>query len=55
MAGSQLDSHFVEVFVILLEARELRYRHGEDADFDAELALKRRILAYAEGYRRVIA
>ncbi len=49
VAGTQLDPHLVEVFVTLLEARDLRYRHGEDADFDAELALERRILAYAEG------
>ena len=39
----------VEVFVTLLEARDLRYRHGEDADFDAELQLEHRALAYAEG------
>jgi putative nucleotidyltransferase with HDIG domain len=49
VAGRQLDGRLVEVFVTLLEARDLRYRHGEDADFDAELQLERRALAYAEG------
>jgi putative nucleotidyltransferase with HDIG domain len=49
VAGRQLDPYFIEVFVTLLEARDLRYRHGEDADFDAELELERRALAYAEG------
>jgi len=41
LAGVKLDAHFVELFVELLESRDLRYRHGEDADFDAELALAR--------------
>ena len=49
VAGTQLDPGIVEVFVTLLEARDLGYRHGEDADFDAELQLERRALAYAEG------
>jgi putative nucleotidyltransferase with HDIG domain len=49
VAGRQLDRRIVEIFVTLLEARDLRFRHGEDADFDAELQLERRALAYAEG------
>ncbi|MDX6649606.1 MAG: hypothetical protein QOJ97_1557 [Solirubrobacteraceae bacterium] len=49
VAGRQLDPEFVEAFVGLLQARDVRYRHGEDADFDAELQLERRVLAYAEG------
>jgi HD-GYP domain-containing protein (c-di-GMP phosphodiesterase class II) len=49
VAGTQLDARIVEAFVTLLEARDLRYRHGEEADFDAELQLERRALAYAEG------
>jgi putative nucleotidyltransferase with HDIG domain len=49
VAGTQLDAGFVEAFVRLLDGRDLRYRHGEDADFDAELALERRIVAYAGG------
>jgi len=49
VAGTQLDPRIVEVFVTLLDARDLRYRHGEDADLDAGLQLERRALAYAEG------
>jgi putative nucleotidyltransferase with HDIG domain len=48
-AGTQLDARFVEVFVRLLEGRDVRFRHGVDADFDAELALERRVHAYAAG------
>jgi putative nucleotidyltransferase with HDIG domain len=46
VAGSQLDADFVEVFVEMLERHELSYRHGEAADFEAELALDRRIRDY---------
>jgi putative nucleotidyltransferase with HDIG domain len=42
VAGRQLDAAYVEVFVEVLRGRDLRYRHGEDADFDAELALGKR-------------
>jgi putative nucleotidyltransferase with HDIG domain len=41
VSGSQLDGRFVEVFVEVLRARDLRYRHGEDADFDAEISLEK--------------
>jgi HD-GYP domain-containing protein (c-di-GMP phosphodiesterase class II) len=49
VAGAQLDARFVDVFVRLLDGRDVRYRHGVDADFDAELALERRVHAYAAG------
>jgi putative nucleotidyltransferase with HDIG domain len=49
VAGHQLDPALVEVFVGLLEDKDLRYRHGVDADFDAELGLDKRIQAYAAG------
>jgi putative nucleotidyltransferase with HDIG domain len=49
VAGSQLDPRFVDAFVRVLDGRDLRYRHGDDADFDAELALERRVHAYAGG------
>jgi HD-GYP domain-containing protein (c-di-GMP phosphodiesterase class II) len=49
VAGSQLDARFVDVFVRLLAGRDMRFRHGVDADFDAELALERRVHAYAAG------
>jgi HD-GYP domain-containing protein (c-di-GMP phosphodiesterase class II) len=42
VAGTQLDPRFVEAFVRVLAGRGLRFRHGDDADFDAELALERR-------------
>jgi putative nucleotidyltransferase with HDIG domain len=47
VAGTQLDGDLVEVFIHALEEGELGYRHGEDADFDAELALDKRVHAYA--------
>jgi HD-GYP domain-containing protein (c-di-GMP phosphodiesterase class II) len=46
VAGTQLDERFVEIFVAMLEKQELSYRHGEAADFEAELALDRRIRDY---------
>jgi hypothetical protein len=39
----------VSVFVELLRTTELHYRHGEDADFDAELGMKQRVERYAAG------
>ncbi len=50
VSGTQLDGDFVEVFVTkVLEGKDLTYRHGEDADFDVELALEERI-ATVEGH-----
>jgi putative nucleotidyltransferase with HDIG domain len=46
VAGTQLDARFVDLFVGMLEQRRLTYRHGEDADFEAELALDRRTRDY---------
>jgi putative nucleotidyltransferase with HDIG domain len=39
VAGTQLDPAVVAAFVDLLRRTRVRYRHGEEADFDAELAL----------------
>jgi putative nucleotidyltransferase with HDIG domain len=47
VSGTQLDGHLVEVFVEVLSGKDVRYRHGEDADFDAELALEKRVHDYA--------
>ncbi len=47
VAGTQLDPYFVEVFINVLAGKDVRYRHGEDADFDAELALEKRVGDYA--------
>jgi putative nucleotidyltransferase with HDIG domain len=49
VAGTQVDAHFVDVFIEVLAGKDVRYRHGEDADFDAELALDKRVHAYASG------
>jgi putative nucleotidyltransferase with HDIG domain len=45
--GSQFDPRCVEAFVAVLDGKDLTYRHGEDADFEAELALDKRIHEYA--------
>jgi putative nucleotidyltransferase with HDIG domain len=47
ISGTQLDGRFVEALIEVLEGKDLAYRHGEDADLEAELALDRRIHAYA--------
>ncbi len=43
VAGKQLDARFVEVFVELLEGKDVSFRHGEEADFERELSLEARI------------
>jgi putative nucleotidyltransferase with HDIG domain len=43
VAGKQLDSRFVEVFIELLEGKDVSFQHGEAADFEKELALESRI------------
>jgi len=43
VAGTQLDARFVEVFIELLEGKDISFRHGEDADFEKELSLEARI------------
>jgi putative nucleotidyltransferase with HDIG domain len=47
VAGAQLDARLVETFIEVLAGKDVRYRHGEDADFDAELALDKRVHDYA--------
>jgi HD-GYP domain-containing protein (c-di-GMP phosphodiesterase class II) len=51
VAGSQLDPALVDTFVRLLEDRGLRFRHADDADFEAELAFERRVRRYARAGR----
>jgi putative nucleotidyltransferase with HDIG domain len=46
VAGTQLDGRFVEVLNEVLADKGFSYRHGEDADFEAELALDKRIHEY---------
>jgi len=43
VAGSQLDSRFVELFIEILEREGIGFTHTEDADFEKELALEERI------------
>jgi putative nucleotidyltransferase with HDIG domain len=47
VSGTQLDGDIVEVFVRMLESKDVAFRHGEDADFETELALDRRVRDYA--------
>jgi putative nucleotidyltransferase with HDIG domain len=47
VSGTQLDGEVVEVFVKILSEKDVAYRHGEDADFEVELALERRVTEYA--------
>jgi putative nucleotidyltransferase with HDIG domain len=47
VAGSQLDPALVEAFAALLEREGLAFRHGDDADFAAELAFEARVRDYA--------
>jgi HD-GYP domain-containing protein (c-di-GMP phosphodiesterase class II) len=43
VAGRQLDSELVESFIAMLEREgSLTFVHGDDADFEAELAFERR-------------
>lgn len=48
VSGTQLDGELVELFIEMLADKDLAYRHGEDADFEAELALDKRIHDYVD-------
>jgi putative nucleotidyltransferase with HDIG domain len=43
VAGTQVDSDYVEVLAGLLSGEGVEYRHADMADFDAELDMERRI------------
>lgn len=43
VSGTQLDGRYVEALAELLAGRGTDYRHADDADFDRELAIQRRI------------
>jgi putative nucleotidyltransferase with HDIG domain len=47
VSGRQLDACFVEIFIELLEARDVSFQQGAAADFESELALEGRIAAAA--------
>jgi putative nucleotidyltransferase with HDIG domain len=48
VSGSQLDAEFVEIFIQVLAGKDVRFRHGEDADFDAELGIEKRVHDYSQ-------
>jgi HD-GYP domain-containing protein (c-di-GMP phosphodiesterase class II) len=48
VSGAQLDGIVVETFIGLLEKRSVTFRHADDADFERELNLDRRIRDYAQ-------
>ena len=47
VAGTQLDPVAVEAFVELLAAKDIAFRHADDAEFEAELAFDVRVRDYA--------
>ena len=47
VSGAQLDGHLVELFIKVLERKGVNFEHGNDADFESELDLDRRIREYA--------
>jgi putative nucleotidyltransferase with HDIG domain len=49
VAGRQLDAEIVDVFIAMLEREgPVTFAHGDDADFEAELAFERRTRALAQ-------
>jgi putative nucleotidyltransferase with HDIG domain len=55
VSGTQLDGELVEMFVRILERKGVNFHHGDDADFESELDLERRIRKYAEPRKAVTA
>ena len=49
VAGTQLDARYVEAFAELLAGEGVDYRHADDASFDAELDIERRIRDTVQG------
>jgi putative nucleotidyltransferase with HDIG domain len=47
VSGAQLDGRVVEAFVRVLDRRGVSFRHADDADFERELNLERRVRDYA--------
>jgi putative nucleotidyltransferase with HDIG domain len=47
VSDAQLDAVVVETFIRLLEQRSVTFRHADDADFERELNLERRVRDYA--------
>jgi HD-GYP domain-containing protein (c-di-GMP phosphodiesterase class II) len=51
VAGRQFDPQVVEAFARVLASERLSFRHGDDADFEAELAFEHRVRAFARRRR----
>jgi putative nucleotidyltransferase with HDIG domain len=47
VSGAQLDGRFVEIFIQVLAGKDVKFRHGEDADFDKELGIEKRVQDYS--------
>jgi putative nucleotidyltransferase with HDIG domain len=47
VSGAQLDGRLVELFIGVLEREGVAFRHGDDADFEAELAFESRVRDHA--------
>ena len=54
VSGTQLDAEYVELFAEIVAATDVAFRHGEDADFDRELQIERRVRAYASPARAAV-
>jgi putative nucleotidyltransferase with HDIG domain len=54
VSGTQLDADYVELFADIVGATEVAFHHGEDADFDRELQIERRVRAYASPARAAV-
>jgi putative nucleotidyltransferase with HDIG domain len=50
-ARTQFDPQVVEAFASVLASERLSFGHGDDADFEAELAFEHRVRAYARRRR----
>jgi putative nucleotidyltransferase with HDIG domain len=48
VSGAQLDADFVQVFLRVLDRKGVAFRHADDADFESELDMERRVREYAE-------
>jgi putative nucleotidyltransferase with HDIG domain len=48
VSGRQLDGRYVELFVGILEREDIGFTHTEDADFEKELAIEKRIRDLAQ-------
>jgi putative nucleotidyltransferase with HDIG domain len=51
VSGAQLDAAYVQIFADIVGATDVAFHHGEDADFDRELQIERRVRAYASPAR----